>query len=201
MNLFWYKFIFERNYASFEPERFKKFPLNGTRSIPNLVQITVWHMNQIKPLSICNTVPPLLLCLLHPLLYGMILSEANCVTIIFLYYLYLFMYIFLFCFVLFFFDQGFLSQTFTNHRTAGGDIPFTPHYHFHLLDRHLDTGWVTTEERSPLHIASSWTWTRNLWLPNASCWWLSYTPSSCISKGLWNKDAKLLMKKIFIENV
>ena len=40
MNLFLYKFIFERNYASFEPERFKKFPLNGTRSIPNLVQIT-----------------------------------------------------------------------------------------------------------------------------------------------------------------
>ena len=39
----------------------------------------------------------------------------------------------------FFFYLGFLSRTFTNHRTAGkGEgISLTPHYHFHPLHRHL----------------------------------------------------------------
>ena len=37
------------------------------------------------------------------------------------------------------FYLGFLSRTFTNHRTAGeeGGISLTPHYHFHLLHRNL----------------------------------------------------------------
>ena len=57
----------------------------------------------------------------------------------------------------FFFFLGFLSQTFTNHRTAGeGEgIFLTPHYHFHLLYRHLDISWVITAESSPLYIANS----------------------------------------------
>ena len=41
---------------------------------------------------------------------------------------------------IFFFYLGFLSRTFTNHRTAGegGGHFLSPHYHFHPLHRHLD---------------------------------------------------------------
>ena len=62
-----------------------------------------------------------------------------------------------FTWLIFFFFLGFLSQTFTNHRTAGeGEgIFLTPHYHFHLLYRHLDISWVITAESSPLYIANS----------------------------------------------
>ena len=35
----------------------------------------------------------------------------------------------------------------------GEDIPLTPQYHFHLLHRYLDIGWVITAERSSQHIA------------------------------------------------
>ena len=71
---------------------------------------------------------------------------------------------------IFFFYLGFLSRTFTNHRTAGeGEgISLTPHYHFHPLHRHLDISWAITAESSPLHIASSRARTRNLWLPSGS---------------------------------
>ena len=56
----------------------------------------------------------------------------------------------------FFFYLVFLSQPFTNHRTAGEgeDISLTPHYHFHLLHRHLNVSRAITVERSPLHIGS-----------------------------------------------
>ena len=47
-------------------------------------------------------------------------------------------------------------------------ISLTPHYHFYLLHRHLHISWVITAESSPLHIASSWTRTGNLWFPSAS---------------------------------
>ena len=59
-------------------------------------------------------------------------------------------------FFVFFFNVGFLSQTFTNHRTAGkGEgISLTPHYYFHPLHRHLDISRAITAESSPLHIAS-----------------------------------------------
>ena len=70
----------------------------------------------------------------------------------------------------FFFYLGFLSRTFTNHRTAGeGEgISLTPHYHFHPLHRHLDISRAITAESSPLHIASSRIQTGNLWFPSAS---------------------------------
>ena len=44
----------------------------------------------------------------------------------------------------------------------GEGISVTPHYHFHPLHRHLDISRVIAAERSPLHIASSQTWTENL---------------------------------------
>ena len=70
----------------------------------------------------------------------------------------------------FFFYLGFLSWTFTNHRTAGEGvgISLTPHYHFHPLHRHLDISRAITAESSPLHIASSRARTRNLWFLSAS---------------------------------
>ena len=47
---------------------------------------------------------------------------------------------------------GFLSRTFTIHRTAGeeGGLPL---YHFLPLHKHLDISQVITAESSPLHIA------------------------------------------------
>ena len=74
-------------------------------------------------------------------------------------FLHLFVHIYFFC-------LGFLSQTFTNHSTKGevggwgGDILLTPHYHFHLLHRHLDISRAITAESLPLHIASSRTQTQ-----------------------------------------
>ena len=49
----------------------------------------------------------------------------------------------------FFFYVGFLSRTFTKHRTAekgGENISLTPHYHFHPLHRHLDVSRAITSE-------------------------------------------------------
>ena len=56
----------------------------------------------------------------------------------------------------------------TGLQGKGKGISLTPHYHFHPLQRHLDISLVITAESSPLHIASSWTRTRNLWFPSAS---------------------------------
>ena len=69
----------------------------------------------------------------------------------------------------FFFYLGFLSRTFTIHRTAGegGGIYLTPLYHFHPLRGHLDIGRTITAESSHLRIASSRTRTGNLWFPSA----------------------------------
>ena len=70
----------------------------------------------------------------------------------------------------FFFCLGFLTRTFTNHRTAGkreGDffnssLPLPPAH------RHLGISWAITAECLPLRIASSWTRTGKLWFPSAS---------------------------------
>ena len=69
----------------------------------------------------------------------------------------------------FFFYLGFLSRTFTNHRTAGEErghfnssLPLPP------LHRHLEISRAITPESSPLHIASSQTRTENLWFPSAT---------------------------------
>ena len=69
-------------------------------------------------------------------------------------------------FFFFFFYQGFLSQPFTNHGTAGeGEgISLATYYHFHPLHRYLDISRENTAESSLLH---SRTRTRNLWFPSA----------------------------------
>ena len=75
-------------------------------------------------------------------------------------------------FLFFFFCLGFFSLPFMNHRTAeegGGHFFYSSlPYHFHPLDRHLDINRAISAESSSLHIASSWTRTRNLWFPSAS---------------------------------
>ena len=56
----------------------------------------------------------------------------------------------------------------TGLQGKGEGIPLTPHYHFHPLHRHLDISRAITAESSPLHIASSWTRTGNLWFMSKS---------------------------------
>ena len=79
---------------------------------------------------------------------------------------------FSFYFVLFFFYLSFLSQPFTNHRTAGemgvhffnSSPPLSPasQTRGHYISRAI------TAENSPLHIGSSRTQTGNLWFPSPS---------------------------------
>ena len=78
----------------------------------------------------------------------------------------------------FFFYLGFLSWSFTNHRTAGegGGHFFTLHHHFHPLHRQLNISRATTAGRPPLHIGSSRIRTGNLWFPSANRQPLSYVP-------------------------
>ena len=57
----------------------------------------------------------------------------------------------------------------TGLQQKGEGISLTPHYHFHLLHRHLDVSRTITAESSPLHIGSSQTRTGNLWFLSASC--------------------------------
>ena len=71
------------------------------------------------------------------------------------------------------FYVGFLSRTFKNHRTAEEGRGYfinssLPLPYFHQLHRHLDNSRAITAESSPLHVASSWTRTGNLWFPSAS---------------------------------
>ena len=66
----------------------------------------------------------------------------------------------------------------TGWQGKGEDISLAPHYHFHLLHRHLDISWAITTESSPLYIESSQTQTGNLWFPTASRQPLSYAPLS-----------------------
>ena len=56
-----------------------------------------------------------------------------------------------------FFNLGFLSKPFTNHRTEwkGEGIFLTPDYHFHPRHRHLDISRAISAESSPLQTASS----------------------------------------------
>ena len=71
---------------------------------------------------------------------------------------------------IFFFYLGFLSRTFTIHKTAGegggylfnSSLPLPPAY------RLLDISRVITAGSSPLRIAGSGTQTGNLWFPSAS---------------------------------
>ena len=76
-----------------------------------------------------------------------------------------FLYALIFLGFSFFCYLGFLSWTFTIHRTAGEweAISLSPFYYFHALHRHrhLDISQASTAASLPLHIASSQTRTRN----------------------------------------
>ena len=54
----------------------------------------------------------------------------------------------------------------TGLQGKGEGISLTPRYHFHPLHRHLDISRAITAESSPLHIASSWVRTGNVWFPS-----------------------------------
>ena len=56
----------------------------------------------------------------------------------------------------------------TGVQGKGEGISLTPHYHFHSLHRHLDINQAITAGSSSLHIGSSRTQTRNLFLPRAN---------------------------------
>ena len=62
----------------------------------------------------------------------------------------------------------------------------------------LDFSWAVTAESSPLHIAISQTWTRNLWFPSASCKPLSYALTTHLLF-LQNWDVFIQLK--FIETI
>ena len=65
---------------------------------------------------------------------------------------------------------------FTGLQGKGEGISLTPHYHFHLLQGHLDVSMTIPAGSSHLRIASSRTRTGNLWFLNASRQPLSYSP-------------------------
>ena len=71
------------------------------------------------------------------------------------------LFLFFFCF----FPLDFLSQTFTNHRTAGedGEHSINSSLPLYPLHRHLDIIRAITAENFPLHIASSQARTGSLW--------------------------------------
>ena len=77
--------------------------------------------------------------------------------------------------IFFFFVWVFFHEhsRFTGQQGKGEGIYLTLFYHFHPLRRHLDISRVVTAESSPQHIASSRTWTGNLWFLIASCYPLS----------------------------
>ena len=56
----------------------------------------------------------------------------------------------------------------TGQQGKGEAISLSPLYHYHPLHKHLDISRTITAERSPLHIASSWARTGNLWLPSTN---------------------------------
>ena len=66
----------------------------------------------------------------------------------------------------------------TGLQGKGEGISSTPHYHLHLLHRHLDISQPITAESSPLHISSSRTRTRNLWFSSESCYSLGWNNPS-----------------------
>ena len=57
---------------------------------------------------------------------------------------------------------------FTGQQGTGKAISLIPLYHFHPHRRHFDISQRITAVSSPLHIASSWTRTRNPWFPSVS---------------------------------
>ena len=74
--------------------------------------------------------------------------------------------LFFFFFSIWVFFHG--HSRFTGQQGKGEATSLTPLYHFDPLHRHLDISRAITPESSPLHIASSWTRTGNLWFPGTS---------------------------------
>ena len=66
---------------------------------------------------------------------------------------------------------------FTGQQGKGEGIYLISLYHFHPLHRRLDISRGITAGSSPLHIASSWTRTGNLFFPRASREPLNYALS------------------------
>ena len=78
---------------------------------------------------------------------------------------------FCFCFVFFRFFIWIICHDHSRVTGLQGKeegVSLTPHYKFHPLHKYLDISWAITTGSSPLHIGSSWTWTKNLWFPSAS---------------------------------
>ena len=66
---------------------------------------------------------------------------------------------------------------FTGQQGKGEAISLNPLYYVHPLHRHhIDISRANAAESLPLHVASSWTRTENLWFPSASCLPLTYAP-------------------------
>ena len=63
------------------------------------------------------------------------------------------------------YHAGYLSRAFkfTRQQRKGESISLTLLYHLHLLHRHLNTSRPITAKSLPLHIASSWTRSGDLW--------------------------------------
>ena len=87
------------------------------------------------------------------------------------------LYLLLLLLLLLLFCQGF---SFTHSRITdlqgnGEGLFLTPHYHFHLLHRHLDINLAIATESSPLYVTSSRTRTGNLQFLSTS-----REPPSCV---------------------
>ena len=68
----------------------------------------------------------------------------------------------------FFFCLGFLSHSqFSGQQGRGEVISLATLYRFRPFYRHLDIGRTITAERSPLHLANSWTQTEDLYFLSA----------------------------------
>ena len=76
-------------------------------------------------------------------------------------------------FILVFFQE---HSRFPGQQGGEEGISLIPLYHFHTFHRHLNISWAISAESSLLHIASSRTQTRNLWIPSATCKPLRYAP-------------------------
>ena len=108
---------------------------------------------------ICRTVGPSLAASLEPQAHR---RNVACLS---LFYRYYFGRCFFFFSIWVFFHE---HSRITGLQGNGEGISFTPRYHFHPLNRHLDIGRAITAGSSPLRIASSRTRTGNIWSPSAS---------------------------------
>ena len=75
-------------------------------------------------------------------------------------YIYIYIYIYILIYI-----NNIYSQ---DSKERGEAMSLTPLYQFHPFQIHFDNSQRIAAERSPLHLASSRTRTRNLWFPSAS---------------------------------